>query len=81
MDIKDLKSFAELFTEVKYLRDKEYKMYIQRELETDYTIEEQIKKENDLLISKARQSAFQEVIDLMMEKTNEKILDTNDTNG
>lgn len=48
-------------------RDSEAKSYIKRDLDTCETIEEQIRKDDDLLISKARQSAFQEVLDLFKE--------------
>lgn len=68
MTVKDLKTLGEIFNEIKERRDKELKYRCQKELQTCFSIEQEIQKENDILISKARESAFQEMLNIIMER-------------
>lgn len=72
MTIEELKDIQQIFTEIKACRDREQKRLLKKELETCYTVQDEIKKSDDILITKARLMAFQEVLNLIMEKRDER---------
>lgn len=68
MTVKEIKSISEIFTEIVAKRDKEHKYRVARELDNCESIEEQIQRDNDIMMSKVRETAFQEVLNIIMEK-------------
>ena len=68
MTAKEIKSIGEIFIQVQKLRDREQQYRVKIELQPCDSIQEEIVKEEHLKLSKARESAFQEVLNIIMEK-------------
>ena len=68
MTAKEIKGIGEIFEEVKARRDKEQRYRCAKELVYCETIQQEVQKENDIMMSKARETAFQEVLNIIMEK-------------
>ena len=68
MTAKEIKSIGEIFIQVKKLRDIEQAYRVKMELKPCDSLQDEVIKDDNIKISQAREIAFQEVLNIIMEK-------------
>ena len=68
MTAKEIKSIGEIFIQVKKLRDREQAYRVKMELKPCDSLQDEVMKDENIKLSQAREIAFQEVLNIIMEK-------------
>ena len=68
MTAKEIKSIGEIFIQVKKLRDREQQYRVKMELKPCDSLQDEVMKDENIKLSQAREIAFQEVLNIIMEK-------------
>lgn len=68
MTAKEIKSIGEIFIQVKKLRDREQAYRVKMELKPCDSLQDEVMKDESIKLSRARETAFQEVLNIIMEK-------------